>query len=121
MSTELKTIENTGVKGVDLTITRFWGGNKRGGMVQLTQGLGGLFIGRVDDPGFIQLTVKDAYHVIVELTNWVKSVASDQAKALQVEINEKKELKKTILQEAVDCEKFIDNLEVIEIPLRLLK
>ena len=92
MSTELVTIQDTGVNGSDLTLTSFYGG-KPGIMVQLTQ-----------DSQYVQLTVKDCYKLTIELFKFIK----DQ------------ELKNTIFQEAVECEHFISDLKLIEIPLRLL-
>jgi len=73
MSTELKTIKNTGVEGVNLNITQFWGGGKKGIMTQLTQGLGGIL--GADEPGYIQLTIKDACKVGIELMRWIKNQA----------------------------------------------
>ena len=54
MSIKLATIKNTGQDNVDLDIVRFYGGDKRGVMFQITQG-----IGNITTPGFIQLTIKD--------------------------------------------------------------
>jgi len=121
MSTELKTIENTGRKGVDLQFTSFWGGKEKGLMIQVTQGLGGTIIGREGDPGFILLTIEDAYNTSIELIKWIKNTTHDRAETLKKEIKKHKELENTLIGEAVDCEKFIADLKIIELPVRLLK
>lgn len=115
MSTRLKTIKGTG-KGVDLDITRYWGGDKNGQMIQLTQGLGM----ERDEPGYIQLTSYDAYQVVIALTQWLKQIAEDKKNKIQEAIDENQALKKTILQDAVECERFIRDLEIIKVPLMLL-
>jgi len=88
-------------------------------MIQLTQGFGTII--NADEPGFILLTVKDAYDVSIELIKWIKNVTHDRAETLKKEIKKHKELENTIIGEAVDCEKFIEELKIIEIPVRLLK
>ena len=120
MSTDLKTIKNTGKDKVDLTITAF--GSKRGPMIQLTQGFGGacaLTSLDTDEVGHIQLTIADAYQVIRELSIWIKDETKRKADQLQVKINNDERLKKTIFEDAVKCQHFIDDLKVLEIPLRL--
>jgi len=108
MSTELVTIQDTGVNGSDLTLTSFYGG-KPGIMVQLTQ-----------DSQYVQLTVRDCYKLTIELANFIKDQTRCEAEKLQKKIDEDQELKNTILQDAVECEHFISDLKLIEIPLRLL-
>ena len=119
MSTELKTIRNTGTRGADLQITQFSGGKERGIMIQLTQGFGTII--NMDEPGFISLTIEDAYKVCIELMKWIKTITHEKAEDLEAVIKEKHELKNTIIQEAVECERFIADLKIIEIPVRLLK
>ena len=69
MSTERTIIKGSGKRKVDLHVTQF-SGDKKGKMLQLTQGFG---LG-MDNPGFIQLTKDDAKAVIRELTKWIKEV-----------------------------------------------
>jgi hypothetical protein len=115
MGTDIATIKGTGrFMESDLTIKQF--ASKNGLMVQLTQGFGLT----ADEPKFIQLSTTDAYKLIVELAVWIKKTTCDRAKELQAEINKNGELKNTIFQDAVNCQKFIDDLEIIKIPLRLL-
>ena len=72
MSTLLKTIENSGKKSTPLTIIRFYGGTKRGQMLQLTQGFAGSILTPThDEPGFIQLTESDVNETISILNAWL--------------------------------------------------
>lgn len=68
MSTEIATIKNSGRGNDDLDVTEFWGGNKNGVMLQLTQGFGVA----LDKPGFIQLTAKDVNALAEILNTWLK-------------------------------------------------
>ncbi len=123
MSEKRTTIENTGVESADLTINSFWGEDKKGKMIQLSQGSGGSAVLKPldkDEPGYIQLTKRDAYYVIIELTKWLKEVSNNRATQMAREIEKNKELQKTILKEAVTCERFIAELKILEIPVRLL-
>ncbi|MBU0977369.1 MAG: hypothetical protein KKD18_03055 [Nanoarchaeota archaeon] len=70
MSTKIGTIKNTGKKDVDLDLTVFYGGDKKGTMIQLTQGF--RTQSDNDEPGFIQITKKDACCLISELAKWIK-------------------------------------------------
>lgn len=118
MSTRLKTIENTGRKNVDLDISEYWGGKEKKQMLQITQGLGTAIDN--DEPGFIQLTTRDVYYLVIELTKWIQKRSHEKKEYLLKEIQEHKYLEKTICKDAVDCERFISSLDNIEIPLRLL-
>ena len=69
MSRELTVIKKTGKKDTDLQVTQFYGGDKKGIMIQLTQGFGLLF-GDNDEPGFIQLTRQDVKKLIKTLRKW---------------------------------------------------
>ena len=115
MTKEIGFIKNTGIKKVDLTITSFYGGISEGEMVQITQG-----IGTSDEPGFIQLTPRDTYLLISKLAVWIKEISAKKAASLQQEIDNHKELQKTVFDEAVKCERFIEDLKILEVPLYLL-
>ncbi len=69
MSKDLGTIANTGIKNVDLDFTEFYGGDKKGTMIQLTQGLGGIS-GAEGEPGYIHLTKRDAKLTAFKLLKW---------------------------------------------------
>ena len=71
MANKIKTIKNTGKRKHELDITEFFGGKEKGEMIQITQGLGG----DLDEPGFIQLTQRDTYLIIIELTKWLQKNA----------------------------------------------
>lgn len=116
MSTLLTTIKDTGRDGVDLDVTRI-AGKDHTAMLQLTQGIG---IAGIDSPGYIQLTKLDAYRTIQELAKWLQSESRATADRLSGKIKQDQSLEKTLVQDAVDCEQFIRDLEILEIPLRLL-
>ena len=78
MSTHITTINGFGVEGKDdLDFTQFWGGKASGIMLQLTQGFGGL-PGFEGEPGYIQLTVRDARAIIKILQCWVREIEGDK-------------------------------------------
>ena len=114
MSTQITTIKDTGADGVDLDLTRV-GGKDHTTMIQLTQGIG------MDEPGYIQLTKLDAYRTIKEITRWLQDESSKTAEELGEQIKDDQRLEKTMLKDAVDCAKFISDLEILEIPLMLLR
>ena len=117
MSSEYSVIKQTGKKSqADLTLTTFSGGDD-GAMVQLTQGFGMAH----DEPGFIQLTYVDTYRVIQQLTQWLKDQSAARMEYFQKLIQENTELERTVFQDAVECERFIAELQVLEIPVLLLK
>ena len=118
MGIEFSSIENTGRKAVDLSLKAFYGGNDFGEMLQLTQGLGSVI--NNDEPGFIQLTIFDTYRLISKLAEWIKDSSHKKALKIQAEIDKHEEMKGTIFEEAVKCEKFISDLKILEIPLYLL-
>lgn len=121
MSTMVKAIKHTGGKyDADLQFTQFFGGSLYGVMMQLSQGLGGADVGAGDSPGYVQLTPKDAYLVIVHLTEWLKAVAVDKAEHIKTEIANNKQLQTTILSEAAEMGKFISDLEILNVPMAVL-
>jgi hypothetical protein len=124
MSKKIKEIENTGVYNTTLDLTQFTGGARKGIMLQLTQGFGGCHsvapINDNDEPGFIQLTQRDAYLVAIELVKWLQGNAKDKAEYLREQIEKDKELERTIFKDAVKCEKFIRDLQMLDTPLGLL-
>ena len=120
MSTQIDTITKSGVKGTELTFVQSKG--PKGVMIQLTQGLGGSCLTPLseDEPSYIQLTMLDAYKTIDILAKWLKAVTEHKAAALQKEIDKNEQLKATILKDAVECQHFISDLKVLEIPIQLL-
>lgn len=56
MSTEIKKID-------DKTVTRFWGGDERGAMLQVT-----------GDNGYVQFTLRDAAEIIKRMTDMKQTV-----------------------------------------------
>lgn len=117
MSEELSTIENTGgSRQALLQITQYYGGQTYGAMLQLTQG-----IGAYDTPGFIQLTYQDTYYLIQELTQWLKDESMRRREKIKALIKEHQELEHTIFKDAIECEHFIADLKVLDVPVRLLR
>ena len=119
MSTEFKTIPNTG-RFADRTLSLqvFCGPNHKR-MLQLTQGVAN-HSDDPDEPGFVQLSVVDAYKLAIGLCEWLQATTQDRAEELKAEIASNEALQKTFLQEAVTCGQFIDDLKLLEIPVRLL-
>ena len=70
---------------------------------------------------YIHINKQDTYLLIVALTKWIQEQAIKDKKRIQTIIAENKELEQTVLQVAVDCEKFIEQLELINVPLKLLE
>jgi len=71
MSTEFKVLSGTGKKGVDLHFTSSWGGDEKGVMLQITQGITGTEDPN-DRPGFIQLSLIDLYRTVIVLLEWIE-------------------------------------------------
>ena len=119
MSTEFKLIDKTG-RTADRTLSlQAFCGPKQKPMLQLTQG----FANHSDDPdepGFVQLSVTDAYKLAIGLCEWIQTTSRERTKELEAEIARNEALRKTIFQDAVACAQFIDDLKMIEIPVRLL-
>lgn len=119
MSSEFKIISNTG-RTADRTLSlQAFCGPHRKPMLQLTQG----FANHSDDPdepGFVQLSVTDAYRLTVALCEWIQTTTRERTKELEAEIARNEALRQTIFQDAVACGRFIDDLKLIEIPVRLL-
>lgn len=111
MSKEIIVIENTGRDmSDDLHLSSFFGNEKVGVMLQINQ----------PNNGFIELSITDCYKLTIEIALFIKNRAHLCAIELQKEIDKNEKLKKTIFQEAVECEHFINDLKIIEMPLRLL-
>lgn len=109
-----KLISNTKTSNGDLQISSYCGKEGKR-MLQITQGLGGF-----DSSGYIQLDTKDTYFVVVELTKWIQSEANKKSAEITEQIKEHKELQKSIFSDAVACSKYIEDMDLLEIPLRLL-
>lgn len=121
MSREIGKIENTGGRlHTELGLSEFSGGVEGGRMLQLTQGFG-TNAEHPDEPGFLQLTQGDVYSLMLKLGTWLKACTENRRKQIEGEIAKYEVLKKTICQDAVECERFIQDLKILEIPLRLLE
>ena len=116
MTIRINTIQKSGKRDSSLELTQFYGGDKYGPMLQLTQGSGV----DPDDPTFIHLTVQDTYQLIQHLTQWVQTLSARESIILGDKIKADKILAGTLWEEAVKCEHFIQELRILEMPLRLL-
>jgi hypothetical protein len=65
MSTELREIPFAGPQEEDLSITRFWGGGKKGTCYQLTQ------INENNEVNYVQLSFKELEEVMTIIVNEV--------------------------------------------------
>ena len=78
MSTEITEIEKSGPDEISLGVTQF--SSKKGIALQLTQGFGGA-VAMVplnkDEPGYIQLTVKDVKQLIEIFRDWIEHIPED--------------------------------------------
>lgn len=118
MSSTFKMLENTGkTSDRNLSFSTSCGPNGKQ-ILQLTQGFGSL-VGP-DEPGCVQLSVQDTYRVLAILAEWLKYQTEKRASKFAEEIEKNRELEKTILKDAVNCQNFISDLKVLEIPVRLL-
>jgi len=117
MSTDISTIKNTGNAASDLQITQFLG--NKGSMLQLTQGFGLLI--NADEPSFIQLSYEDTYKLIIELTKWLQNQSKHKANTINKVIQELKGQERSILNDMGECERFIEDLVLLELPITLLK
>lgn len=92
MSRDIGTIKSTGSRGVDMSLTRYWGG-PAGPCIQLTA------LTEDDEYGYIQLSAAD----IVALMPHLKSVIDDALHAKRDEavraIEQNKELERTIVRD----------------------
>jgi hypothetical protein len=96
------------IENCNIELAIFAKNNKRN--LQISQG----------ENGFIQLDVLDCYKLINEIVNFIKIDSDKNAQALQIQINKNRNMEKTMFQEAVNCERFISSLELLEVPIRLL-
>ncbi len=101
----------------DLDIAQFCGKNNQL-MLQISNNHEDRLNGNA---GYIQLNKQQTYQVVIELTKWLKDQAVKDKERIQAIIAENKVLEKSILQDAVDCEKFLSDLKIIDLPLRLLE
>ena len=110
MSTELGTLKNTGSRNVDISLTRFWGGDKKGVCVQLTS--------RMEDGGigYVQLSVQD---IITLMPILKKEIIDSEAERREKEadklIQDYKELKKSLVSDIKDVSKMLRQFESFEI------
>ena len=98
-----------------LQLTQYYGGKDTGICIQLTG------LNCDGEVGFVGMSVRDAYETAIELVGWIKTVASMRAEKLRDEIAKNKELERTIFSEAAECEHWVRDLRMLDIPLRLLE
>lgn len=110
MSTEIGTLKNTGSRGVDMSLTRFWGGDNNGVCVQLTATM------EEGEGGYVQLSASDLIalypilkmHIIdVEMERKIKE--SDRVMA------ECKEARKSLISDMRDVCAMARDTEVLDV------
>jgi hypothetical protein len=91
MSTEIGNLQDTGSRGVELNLTRYWGGDKRGICVQLSatteEGVG----------GYVQLSAAD----IIALLPILKTYIIDWEMGRQKEISDMRNVSKMAIAQPV--------------------
>lgn len=108
MSTEIAQLETN--KGT-VTFTQFYGGSKDGISIQIT--------GQDITNPYAQLNKYDAYKTIQILSNWLKEVTQMDATNIKQQLNNLKIEEQTIMHETVTLQHWIDDLKVLDIPVRL--
>ena len=114
MSTDICTIKNTGSRNVDLSLTRYWGGEK-GICVQIT--------GETEEGsiGYVQLSVQDIISLVPLLQEYiVKPEAERKNKEADRLIKEHKDLKKSIVSDVRDVSRMLSEIKPYELASLLL-
>lgn len=93
MSREIGTIKDSGSRGVDLHITRYYGGNKRGQCLQLTA------IKENGEYGCIQISAADAIAILPEIKSLIDDELSHKRREALKAIEENRELEKSIVKD----------------------
>jgi hypothetical protein len=77
-------------------------------------------IGSNSGKAAVVLTASDVYELIVVLTEHLQWMAERKAKEYEEKIKKYREMQDTVFQEAAECERFIRDLRLLELPLALL-
>jgi len=101
MSTEIGQIGN-------INFTRFGSGN------------GELSLQITGPNGYIQINNAECYKAVCIMAEFLKYNSSQKALKIHKRITDDKTLEKSILKDAIECERFIQDLKILEIPVRLL-
>jgi len=67
-----------------------------------------------------ELSLLEKYQLLQKIAKSIKDESKIRAKSIELEIKNNTILKDTILAEAVECRKFIEDIVIIDIPARLL-
>lgn len=105
MSTEIGTLADTGSRGVEMSLQRFWGGDKHGICVQLTAQM------EKGEAGYVQLSTADIIALIPVFKKYVLDEEMLRQRTLaDAAIKETKELEKTLV---ADCRE-IANMAIVQ-------
>jgi hypothetical protein len=101
MSTEIGNLQDTGSRGVELNLTRYWGGDKRGICVQLSatteEGVG----------GYVQLSAADIIALLPILKTYIIDWEMGRQKEIAAKaIAEYKELEKSVVSDMRNVSKM---------------
>lgn len=93
------------------------------GTIDITQyrSTEGIALQITSEHGYIQLSYADVYKLNIELTKWLKDVSQNKAQKLEQQIKGLTLVHKTLLNDAIDCSRFIQDLQCLEVPVRLLE
>lgn len=101
MSIEIAELENH-------NLTSFWGGDNRGGMLQITTSepmvVKDTLLDQLQVPGFIHLTMEDASELVPQLIDFITLEAKRRQELLQKQMKELKIQEKTVFDEVCDLE-----------------
>lgn len=70
--------------------------------------------------GYVPLSQEEIYSLIIELTKWLQEINRRKAAKVSEDIKLYKELEQTLYQDAKECAHYIQDLELLKIPLYLL-
>lgn len=96
MSKDLGTLEDTGSRGVDMGVTRFYGGAKNGTCVQLTAVMEG------GENGYVQLNASDIVALMPVFKNILDCALSEKKRDAEAAIAENEALRKTIVKDMAE-------------------
>lgn len=97
MSTEIGNLQDTGSRGVELNLNRYWGGDKRGVCVQLSA------ITEEGEHGYVQLSAADIISLLPILKKYILDYEMERQKNVAVKaIAEYKELEKSLVSDMRD-------------------
>lgn len=103
MSTEIKANLN------DKSVVRFWGGDERGAMLQVTGG-----------DGYVQFNLIETVEVVKVFSDFIAQEAKRRQELLKKKVKEMQELEKTVWEEIANLDKALCNIDLLAITIALI-